>query len=68
MKGEKQLRLVFWLMLVSAVTAGLTCIMKIRDGDWLAGLFGLAALASIFAVIMCRKALRKLKEEQDTEE
>lgn len=68
MKPEKQLRTAFWLMTVNAVMAGINCILKIQDGDWLAILAGFTALVSVFAVVMCCKGLRQLKKEQDAEE
>ena len=69
MERATQLRMIAWVMGVSAITTAATCILQFQDGDLLLALLtGVSSLINASAVVMCCKGLRKLKKEQDTEE
>ena len=68
-KLGKYLRVSVWAMGINMVLATVNCVANFRDGDMLGG--GLAAfvvLLSAFSVVTSCIWLRRLKQENDTEE
>ena len=69
MERAKQLRTIAWLIAVCAMTTAASCVLHVRDGDWLLALLsGATSLFNVYAFAVCRKSLRKLKSEQDAGE
>ena len=69
MERAKQLRTIAWLIVVCALTTAASWVLHVRDGEWLLALLsGATSLFNVFAFAVCRKGLRKLKNEQDAGE
>ena len=69
MERAKQLRMLAWLMAVCALTTAASCVLHVRDGECLLALLsGATSLFNVCAFAVCRKGLRRLKNEQDAGE
>lgn len=69
MERAKQLRTIAWMIAVCAMTTAVSCVLHVRDGECLLALLsGATSLFNVYAFAVCRKGLRRLKNEQDAGE